>query len=67
MVRTWLAVEHYRIHLIENWPDGARKKASLASALSALAALERSAPLEASEFVCEICESRKKVELRMAA
>lgn len=31
MISTWLAVEHHRIPLIENWPDGARKQASLAS------------------------------------
>lgn len=67
MISTWLAVEHHRIHLIENWPDGARKQASLASARSALAGLERSASSEASEFVCEICESRITVELRMVA
>lgn len=63
----WLAVEHHRIHLIETWPDGPRKRASLASALSTIAGLERSAPAEASEFVCEICESRQTVEFRMAA
>lgn len=67
MYTEWLAVEHYRVHLIEEWPDGAQKEASLAAARAALAALEQSAPLEASAFSCEICSARNQNPLRLAA
>jgi hypothetical protein len=32
----WLAMEHYRIHLMETWPEGPVKEAGPAAAWSAL-------------------------------
>ena len=60
MYTEWLAIEHYRMHLIERWPDGAGKEASLIAARSALAGLERAAPDEASAFTCDICDARRR-------
>ena len=59
MYTEWLATEHHRMHLIEKWPDGPLKEASLAAARSALAGLESTAPAEASAFSCEICAARR--------
>ena len=59
MYTEWLSTEHYRMHLIEKWPDGALKEASLAAVRSALAGLELAAPAEASAFSCEICAARR--------
>ena len=67
----WLAQEHYRIHVMEEWPEGARKEAGLAAARSALKSLELTSP--GSAFTCEICASRlasnhsESVNLALAA
>jgi hypothetical protein len=58
----WLAQEHYRIHLMEEWPDGARKEAGLAAAKSALYSLQRTAPPQASAFMCEVCAARHEMD-----
>lgn len=55
----WLAVEHYRIHVMELWPDGPRKTAGLAAARSALDRLVKTIPWESS-FVCSTCASRRR-------
>jgi len=31
MRNQWLAMEHYRLHAVEEWPDSARKEAVLAA------------------------------------
>ena len=59
MQQEWLAVEHHRIHVMETWPDGARKEAGLAAARATLASLARSAPKE-SPFACTICGGMPK-------
>ncbi len=58
MHTAWLATEHNRIHLIEEWPEGPRKEAALASARSALESLQRSLPCDET-FRCAICHSRR--------
>ena len=55
----WLAVEHYRLHLMERWPEGSMKEAGLAAARSALESLTRDVPKSAS-YVCSICASRRR-------
>jgi hypothetical protein len=60
MYSQWIGMEHYRMHLIETWPDGPRKAAHLAAARSALKALEIAAPVAAPVFVCEICAARRQ-------
>lgn len=61
MYAAWLASEHSRIHLIEEWPDGPRKKAALAAARSAVNSLLRSSRSHESAFRCAVCESRRSV------
>lgn len=57
MHRGWLSVEHYRMHLMELWPDGPRKEAGLAAARSTLESLVRNMP-EGPSFACAICARR---------
>jgi hypothetical protein len=37
----WIAMEHYRLHTVETWPESSRKDATLAAIHSALAGLLR--------------------------
>lgn len=52
-----LAMEHYRLHVMEQWPDGPVKAAGLAAVRSTLEALESSAPAGTPPFVCAACLS----------
>jgi hypothetical protein len=58
----WLAVEHYRIHVMELWPEGPRKEAGLAAARSALESLARTMPKEVS-FACATCANRRQTTI----
>jgi hypothetical protein len=53
-----IAFEHYRIHVMELWPDGPRKEAGLASARYSLERLALTMPKGAS-FTCTTCGSRR--------
>ena len=59
-----IAFEHYRIHVIELWPDGPRKDAGLASARSVLDRMVRAMP-EGSSLACAICASRRRIVTEM--
>jgi hypothetical protein len=59
MHNEWLAMEHYRIHVMELWPDGPKKEAGLGAARFALGSLGRTVP-KASSFACTACASRRK-------
>jgi hypothetical protein len=59
MYEAWLAAEHSRRHLIEQWPDGPRKEASLAAARSAMDGLLRRARSNESGFRCFVCANRR--------
>lgn len=70
MIRDNLAMEHYRLHVTEQWPEGPRKQATLAAIHDALAALSTAAPEEAAAFECFDCSSRtceKYVRVLLAA
>lgn len=58
MNKQWLAMEHYRMHVIEQWPDSPRKHAALAAARSAIASLQDADPTLAAE-VCLVCAGRQ--------
>jgi len=55
----WLAAEHYRIHVMEQWPDGPRREAGLAAARSAIESLARTLP-QGSSFDCATCAGRRQ-------
>ena len=52
-----LAMEHYRLHVIERWPEGANKDAALAGIRSALASLLRSSSGDTAHWACIVCGS----------
>jgi hypothetical protein len=56
----WLSMEHYRLHIVEEWPDGFYKKATLAAIHSTIerAGQNSGGPVGAPE--CLICLSRTK-------
>jgi hypothetical protein len=53
-----LAMEHYRLHLIERWPDGANKDAAIAGVRSALEGLLRSECRNTAQWACIVCGAR---------
>jgi hypothetical protein len=55
----WLAVEHHRLHIIEEWPAGTRRDAALAAVMSSIASLMRTAPPDAPPLSCNVCDSRR--------
>jgi hypothetical protein len=50
----WIAMEHYRLHTVEQWPDGPYKTATLDAIHSSLAGLLRAAPATLLPD-CSIC------------
>lgn len=53
-----LAMEHYRLHVIERWPTGANKDAALAGIRSALAGLLRASSGDTTRWICIVCGSQ---------
>jgi len=58
-LKQFMSVEHYRLHCAEQWADGPRKEAVLASAWSKLERLEASAIAPFAPPVCMICAARR--------
>jgi len=54
----WIAMEHQRLHLIEEWPEGSYKEAALAAVHSTLEGLLRVHRPGLALPVCEICLNR---------
>jgi len=50
-----LASEHHRLHTVDEWPDGPRKKAALDAILSALESLSRHPASSDLTFACMFC------------
>jgi hypothetical protein len=48
-------MEHYRLHTIEEWPEGAPKDAALNSVRSALEGLQRLAFHGTANWTCIVC------------
>ena len=60
MHQQWVAMEHYRLHMVEEWSDSPYKKATLAGIQSTLASLLREAGVATSQQQCAICMTRKR-------
>ena len=59
MHRDWLAMEHYRLHVIEHWPEGPEKTARLAAVRATLESLARTAPGAEPAFECATCATAR--------
>jgi hypothetical protein len=58
MHRQWIAMEHYRLHCVEQWPDSPYKQAVFEAIHSALERLRTTSPVPLQKPECSICESR---------
>lgn len=52
----WLAFEHYRLLVIEEWPDGPRRDAALAAVRLTIDSLLRTPPHEGAS-PCAVCHA----------
>jgi len=59
MYAEWIATEHHRLHVIEEWPEGPRKAVALSAIQSSLQSLSQNHQPEGPVATCEICVSRK--------
>jgi hypothetical protein len=57
----WIAMEHHRLHIVEEWADGPHKEAALAAIHSTLEGLLRNQRPNMNLPACEICLGRTKV------
>ena len=57
MLGSWISMEHYRLHCIEDWADSPRKWATLAAIHSSLERLASSVAL--LETTCMVCTTRR--------
>jgi hypothetical protein len=55
----WIAAEHHRLHLVEDWPESPHKTAALAAIQSSLQSLAHTTTGE-TYAPCEICLNRRK-------
>jgi len=55
----WLAMEHHRLHIIEEWTDGPHKDAAFRAIQSSIASLTRRLPPGIDVPDCEVCAARK--------
>jgi hypothetical protein len=61
MLSQWVAVEHYRLHLVERWPDSPHKEATLAAIYSTLASLRQDSRSASASLECVVCRARRAV------
>jgi hypothetical protein len=51
-----LASEHYRLHTVDQWPDGPRKQAALDAIKSTLESLSHHPSTSQTGFACMLCD-----------
>jgi hypothetical protein len=59
MLSHWIAVEHYRLHLIERWPDSPHKEPTLEAVYSTLASLGQDPRSPTVSPECVVCRARR--------
>ena len=57
----WVAAEHYRLHVIEEWPESPRKAVALSAIQSSLQSLLQNHQPDGLLPGCEICLSRESM------
>ena len=60
MSSQWLAMEHYRLHEVEGWPESRKKCATLAAIRSTMTSLCPDADSLPGHSDCLICLGRQK-------
>lgn len=54
----WIQMEHYRFHLVEDWPESPYKQATLAAIRSSLRTLLADSSDRSCACKCSICRNR---------
>jgi len=54
----WLRMEHYRLHCVEQWPEGPHKQTTLAGIHCALQSLQPESQPPIEPALCMVCSSR---------
>ena len=60
MISEWIMVEHHRLHIVEEWPDGSYKEVVLKGIRCTLDSLVRYSQAAAHQPVCTICHNRRR-------
>jgi hypothetical protein len=59
MLSEWIMEEHHRLHIVEQWPDGAYKEVVLAAIRSTLHSLLLDSRAAVNPPVCAVCNERR--------
>jgi hypothetical protein len=62
-LRQWAAVEHHRLHCVEEWPDGPYKQALIAAIHATLESLFDNSGTSTGLSECMACTGRKDSEI----
>ena len=65
MYAEWVAAEHHRLHVVEEWPEGPHKEVALSAIQSSLHSLLQNHQTDGPLATCEICLSRKKATVKL--
>jgi hypothetical protein len=65
MLTEWVAVEHYRLHQVESWPDSPRRRAALSAIHSTLQSLSRDPRFSAEALKCAACARAKSTPIEI--
>jgi hypothetical protein len=57
MSKQWMAMEHYRLHAVQEWPDTGHKRITLVAIRSTMERLSMQTNT-GDAFTCSICASR---------
>jgi hypothetical protein len=60
MHRQWIAMEHYRLHSVETWPNSPYREAALAAIHSTLESLRQGPDSAQGVAECMVCAGEKK-------
>ena len=57
MLKQWMAMEHYRLHAVQEWPDSEHKRITLTAIRCTMERLSAQSD-SAMAFTCSVCMSR---------
>jgi hypothetical protein len=60
MNKQWTAVEHHRLHCVEEWPDSPYKQTVIAAIHARLWSLSRALHAAGEEWDCSVCSANRE-------
>jgi hypothetical protein len=64
MNKQWTAVEHHRLHCVEEWPDSPYKRTVIAAIHARLRDLSSALQAAGEEWHCPVCSANKELATR---